>query len=568
MVSRAALLALVASMVASPACARAPIADTVLLHGRLFTAEPSQAWAQALAIRNGRIDAVGSDARIARRIGPGTVVVDLHGGIVLPGLIDSHVHPVGGGRQLEEATLDGKPVSLAEFHRFFDQALASGRAEYKGVTIITGVHANLWSENLSALLDAPPYAGRPILLCGWDGHTGWASKALLARFGLSDAASLASLPEAERADFQQDGHGGLTGFATERGLSRLKIVFPGHDGVMSLQWLRDGQRYLNSHGVTGVLEANASYIPEDGEATLPLYRALAWNGDLTLRVSALLEAKDQSDLPRILAMRAAFPPLPGFAIKGVKVYVDGDIEYPSQGAALIEPYANSGKFGQLHLTAPELAAILGKANAQGLFVHMHTVGDRAVRTGLDAITLARQTDPTHSLTNSLAHLQVVAKDDVARFAATGTMASFQLLWAMDDDTESKLTRPYVSAGTYARQYPVRVIWQAGGHFAGGSDWPVTSGDPFAAIATAMTRRGPHGVLNPDQTMPLAPMIRAYTLEAARLIGRADEIGSLRAGKLADMILIDRNPWSISPEALARTRVLWTMVGGRVVYRAP
>lgn len=541
-------------------------ADQVLLHGRIYTAEPGAPWAEAVAVRDGRIAAVGSDQAISGLIGETTTITDLNGGMVLPGLIDSHAHPIAGGRQMTFADLAGKPVTLQEFKAFVDASIASGKALQGDRIIIGGVPPGIWSEDLGAIFNAPPYAGRAILFAGADAHTGWASVAMLKWLGL-DRATIEAMPPTERSYYHVDARGEPSGFAVEAGASHLFRGLPGRDGAYLRNWGVEAMRYYNAHGVTAVLEANAGHPSSDGEAILELYRDLAQSGDLTMRVSALLEAESEADLPQIYALRDKYAGLPNFKVIGVKIFADGVVDYPAQTAATLKPYLNSGKSGVLKITPDAMTRIVVDADRHDMLAHIHAIGDRAVEVALDAIAAARKADRASDLAHTLVHLHLVAPKDVPRFGTLAVIASFQLLWAALDQTERDLVKPYLASDVWDEQYPAYSIAATGGIVAGGSDWPVSTGNPWAAIAQAMTREGPYGVLGAKERMTIDQMLRAYTINAARALRRDQEIGSIRPGKEADLILIDRDVTRLPPKEVAATRVLWTMLHGQIVWRA-
>jgi len=542
-----------------------PAADEVLLHGKVYTADPARPWAQAVAIRNGKIAAVADDTTVSGWIGPQTRVVDLHGGMLMPGLMDSHVHPLAGGRQMTLADIGGRHLTLPQFKAFVDEAIASGKALHEGRVVIVGVHPSIWSEGLGAIFNQPPYARWAMLFAGSDAHTAWASKPMLEHLGLN-AKSIAALPAEQRQYYKLDRRGEPTGFAVEAGASRLFSGLPGRDGRYDSRWGELAVRYMNEHGVTGVLVANAGHVPEDGEQILTIYQQMARSGQLTLRVSALLEAQSSADLPEIYRLRSKYSGLPNFSIVGVKLFADGVVDYPAQTAAVLKPYLGTGKNGVLKIEPEEMARIVTDADRHDMLVHIHAIGDRAVRVALDSIEAARQANPGSKLHHTLAHLHLIAPADVPRFKRLNTVVSFQLLWATLDRAERDLIKPYLAPDVWNEQYVAYSLYKAGATVAGGSDWPVSSGNPWEAIAQAMTRAGPFGVLLENERMPLTAMLDAYTIGAAKALRLEDQVGSIVAGKDADLILLDRDVTQLAPAAIAKTRPLWTMLRGRVVYR--
>lgn len=555
-------LASVASVGVAAAATRA---DQVLRNAAIYTAEPEKPWVDAVAIKDGRIFAVGTEAQVTRHIGKQTIVTDLGGRMLMPGLVDSHAHPLAGGRQLSLADLGGKAVTFDGFRGFVDSALASGKAMHGNIAVIAGLPSSLWSQDLSGVFNAPPYADRAILFAGADGHTAWGNRALLAHLGIT-AATLAELPPQARADYHVDASGTPTGFAVEAGAARLYRAIPAPDLPTARGWLRAAIEYFHQYGVTAVLEANAGHSPEDGRAVLEVYRDAVGEGELGLRVSALLEARSAADLTEIYRVREQYSSLENLQIIGVKLYADGIVDYPAQTAAVLEPYLQTGRTGELKIPPEEMARIVADADGHDLLVHIHAIGDRAVAVALDAIQASRAARKSSRIPHTLAHLHLIAARDVQRFHALDAIASFQLLWATFDQSEHDMIKPYLSGKTWDQQYVARSVYEAGGVVAGGSDWPVSSGSPWQAIAQAMTREGPYGVLGSSQRMLLGAMLQAYTLNAAKALRRETEIGSIQVGKRADLILLERDPRELTAAQIQTLQPLWTMMDGRIVWR--
>ncbi|HVW70814.1 MAG TPA: amidohydrolase family protein, partial [Steroidobacteraceae bacterium] len=399
-----------------------------------------------------------------------------------------------------------------------------------------------------------------------DAHTAWANHNMLQVLGVT-AAAVAAMPKQNREYFRVDAKGEPTGFATEAGASQLFKALPGRDGTYDPDWGRRAVQYYNERGVTAVLEANAGHPPDDGETVLRVYKELSEQGRLTLHVSALLQAETFGDLGKIYELRRKYSGLRNFAIVGVKMFADGILEYPAQTAAVNHPYSNSGKRGVLKIAPEVMDAIAVDADRHGMIVHVHAIGDRAVHEALDAIAAARRANPGSHLPHTIAHLQLIDPADIPRFGQLQAVASFQLLWAAADAGEVKLVKPYIDPAGYALQYPARSVSASGGTVAGGSDWPVTSGNPWEAIAQAMTREGPYGVLNGSERLTLPVLLRAYTINAAKALCLESRIGSIEVGKEADLVLLPRDITQLQPREIAAVRPVWTRVHGALVTPA-
>jgi len=206
-----------------------------------------------------------------------------------------------------------------------------------------------------------------------------------------------------------------------------------------------------------------------------------------------------------------------------------------------------------------------EADRRGMIVHIHAIGDLAVKLSLDALGAARKANPNGMLPHTMTHLQFVAAKDVPRFADYHVIAALQLLWAVADPSTNEEVKPYIDPAIYARMYMARSLLESGATIAGASDWPVSSANPFEAIYQAETRSGPQGVLDAGQRMPREAMLLAYTRNSAKVLNQLDQIGSIAAGKRADLVLVDRDVLTVPVGDVKDAKVLWTMFGGRIVY---
>ncbi len=545
------------------ACLPATAADRLLVNTKVFTANPQQPYAAAVAVRDGRVLAVGSRAEVAAAAGRDAEVVDLGGHTLVPGLIDSHVHAVWGGIVSLLATdLKNELGSVAELGPIAAEAKRSGRGMSGDVLVISGIPLETWShiDQLNALFGSAEYASQPVFLRGMDGHTGWANAALRRRAGLT-AAYLRGLDEGRRAYFGHDAALEPNGFAVDEGRNLIDAKVPPPDAAKTLAGAEAAVHYLNSLGITSWLD------PLVDEAKLVAYRELALSGKLTAHVAALpvVKPNDPHPLDEVVALRRKFANVPGLTIPGVKVFADGVVEYPSQTAAMTAPYANTGKRGDLLFDPERFAALCIEADRQGLLVHTHAIGDRAVHETLNGIEAARRANGPNALPHTITHLQFIQPGDIPRFKALGVIASYQLLWAGAGTDTIDLVQPYVDPAIYPWQYPARSVLDAGGVVAGASDWFVSSPNPFLAMYVAETRRGEKGVLDANEDMPREAMLYAYTRNAAVAMEQERVVGSIEPGKQADFAVLDRDVLTVSPEELKGTRVLRTMVAGEWVY---
>jgi predicted amidohydrolase YtcJ len=296
---------------------------------------------------------------------------------------------------------------------------------------------------------------------------------------------------------------------------------------------------------------------------------LADHGELTSEVVAfprVLGKDPKAELAGVQKARETYKNVANLHVTGIKVFADGVVEYPSQTAHLSKPYKNTGRNGDLLFDPEKFAELCVAADKEGLIIHVHAIGDGAVKAALDGIAAARKANGNSGLPHTITHEQFVRPEDFPRFRELGVVSALQLFWAEASGDTIEIVKPYLDAEIYKWQYPARSILDNGGIISGASDWPVSTANIFRAIYQAETRRGLEGVLDATQDMPREAMFYAYTRNSARAMNM-DSIGSIGAGKRADLVLLDRDVLTIPPEEMRETKVLWTMVAGKIVYRA-
>lgn len=555
-------------------------ADLILTNAKVFTGEPGQALQQAVAVEDGKILKVGSNAAINALADGQTQRIDLAGKVLMPGMIDTHSHPVMGALASLRANLYDEVKSLAELETWIRAQDQAGVARMGDVVVISGVSSAYWqhSRELAKRFNQGDWAKQPLVLDGIDGHTGWANRAMLERVGIN-AALVKGLDAKEAGYIEHEADLTPTGYLAETGWDRVRSQLPAPSPELLLKAAREAVRVNQQVGVTAWMDAAANgggdqslfemRPTEHDLGVLPLYRQLAENGELNVHVAALLLTHPQSkpaDLAVLDKVMAQFKGVPNLSFPGIKIFADGVMEFPGQTAAVLDPFKNSLKRGELLIDPAHFGELVVAAEQRNWLVHMHAVGDRAVRESLNGFAYARTLSPA-PVPHSISHLQLVNPKEFPRFKELGVIASMQLLWATAESYTEELVKPYVSAMTYSHQYPAQSLHKAGATIAGASDWPVSSPNPWNAIAQASTRKGPLGVLNAKESIDRESMFYAYTLNAAKALRLEQQIGSLAPGKQADLIVLDRDVFKVSDAELFDTQVLETFFAGKSVYRA-
>jgi predicted amidohydrolase YtcJ len=538
--------------------------ERVFFHAKIFTADPEHPYAEAVAIRGGQIVAVGSPPEVTKSVSATAERIDLDGKSLFPGFIDSHSHSIDGGLGLIAADATDKVSSLDALPPFADDAKNSGRGMRGDVLEILGLPLEFWShpDILNADFSSGAYEKQSVLLRGMDGHTAWANRALLQRAGITPE-YLRTLSPAQRSYYGVDKDMRPNGFLVDAGTAKVEALLPKPTADQLLAAGRAALQYNYGLGITAWLDPLAS------DYVLRAYKMLADHGELTSQVVAFPQvlAKDPAaELAAVQKTRAAYSNVPNLHVTGIKIFADGVAEFPSQTAHFTKPYKNSGHNGDLLFDPAKFAELCIAADKQGLIIHVHAIGDGAVKAALDGIAAARSANRESRLPHTLTHEQFVRPEDFPRFRELGVISALQLFWADAGNDTIEILKPYLDAAIYKWQYPARSILDNGGIISGASDWPVSTANVFRAIYQAETRKGTEGVLDFSQAMPREAMFYAYTRNSARAMN-LDSIGAIVPGNRADLVLLDRDVLTVSPEEMRDTKVVWTMVAGKIVYRA-
>lgn len=537
----------------------------ILYNGKVFTGEPEHPYATAVAVRGEKIVAVGNLAEVARSVPADAERLDLEGKSLFPGFVDAHSHSIYGGINRISADASDKVRTIDELAAFAEQAKKSGVGMNGNILEILGLPLEFWShtDELNAKFNGGAYEKQPVLLQGMDGHTGWANRVLLDRAGITSA-YLRKLSEDRRSYYGAGKDFEPNGFLVDAGMENVLALLPKPSEERLLAAAHAALQYNYSLGITAWLD------PIADENVLKAYKLLADRGELLSEVAAFPQAfaKDPAaELAAVQKTREAYKNVANLHVTGIKIFADGVVEYPSQTANLTKPYKNTGRNGELLFDPKKFEELCISADKQGLIIHVHALGDGAVKAALDGIAAARKANGNSGMPDTLTHEQFVAPSDFARFRELGVISALQMLWADAGPDTIEIVKPYLEPEVYQWQYPARSILDSGGIIAGASDWPVSSANVFWAIYQAETRRGPEGVLDASQDMPREAMFYAYTRNSARAMNLQDRIGTIGPGKRADLILIDRDVLTVSPEEMRNAKILWTMVAGKRVWSA-
>lgn len=547
-----------------------PHADLVFTGGPVFTSDAVRSRARTVAVKDGRIVAVAGDD-IADLVGPRTEVVDLAGRMLLPGFQDAHVHPVWGG-------LDMLRCDLAEYRtepEYLD-AIARYVAAHPDDEWILG---GGWQ--MSAFPGGTPSAAsldsvvpdRPAFFPNRDGHGAWVNSAALRLAGIDR-----NTPDPADGRIERDADGNPSGTLHEGAMGLVNRLLPEEPLARLTEALLVGQRYLHSFGITAWQDAIVGSYGDAGDPG-PAYLQAAADGTLTARVVGAIwwdRTKGLEQIPSLIERRERFRG-GRFAATSVKIMQDGVAE--NFTASMLEPYCDGhGHFTDnsgISFVPPE---ILNEAvpllDAEGFQVHFHAIGDRAVRECLDAVEHAVARNGRGDNRHHIAHIQVVHPEDIPRFRRLGVAANMQSLWAALEPQMVDLTLPFLGEPRSAWQYPFGDLLRAGAVLAAGSDWSVSTPDPMAAIHVAVNRKaapgheeGEYDAFLPEQAIDLATSLTAYTAGSAWVNHLERSTGTIEVGKLADVVVLDRDPFEGPADEIGATRVLQTFVEGERVYAA-
>jgi hypothetical protein len=548
------------------------LTDVLFRGGRVFAPSGPDAPAAgpfegAVLVRGGRIAAVGPEEDVVRRAREAgasrTETVDLAGGLLVPGFVDAHVHPVHAG--LDRAACD---LSEAGDLAGYQERVRAYAAAHPDREWITG---GGW--DMSAFPGGLPhrshldFVGRPVYLVQSDLHAAWVNGRALELAGIDR-----NTPDPPDGRIERDPDGTPSGVLHEGAMDLVGRLTPRPTERDLIDALLEAQRYLFSLGVTGWQDAIVGpYAGVDDQ--LPAYLSAAGSGALRAKVVGALwwdRSRGAEQIEELKERRASAEGLPAFRATSVKIMQDGIPE--NFTAAVLEPYCGrGGERGLSYVDPVLLKEYVAALDREGFQIHFHAIGERAVREVLDAL---ENTSPANR--HHIAHLQIVEPSDVPRLAALGVTANLQALWACHDPEMVELCIPHLGEERAAWQYPFADLVRHGTRLAAGSDWPVTSADPFQAMHVAVNRTLPpddpdyatHPAAAtpflPHQALDLATIMTAYTAGSAWLNRSA--AGVIAEGAPADLAVLDRDPFRLPPSEIYATKVVMTFVDGECVHQ--
>ena len=545
-------------------------ADLIFTGGTVHTVNPAQPKAGAVAVKAGRITAVGSDADIRSLAGPNTRVFDLSGKMLLPGFQDSHVHPPSGG--LERFQCDLSDLFDRDAYLATITAYATAHPEVEWIRG-GGWYMPCFPGGTPTKQEADAVVpDRPMLLTNRDGHGAWVNSKALEIAGIDR-----NTPDPSDGRIERDASGEPSGTLHEGAMRLVERWMPKLDRGDVERGLLEGQRYLHSLGITAWQDAIVG--SDQWGDTQGIYTDTSLRGDLTARVVGALwwdHDKDEEQIEGLIEARKQAS-AGRFNATSVKIMQDGVLENGT--GALIDPYLDpcgvagcthdKGNRGLSFVDPEALKGYVTRLDAEGFQVHFHAIGDRAVREALDAIEAARRANGSNDNRHHIAHIQVVHPEDLPRFAALDVVANCQPLWAANDAQMVDLTLPFLGPERSAWQYPFESLRRSGARLAFGSDWSVSSPDPLLEMDIAVNRSEPDDPepLLPQERVSLEDAIGAFTMGSAYVNHLDDVTGSIEVGKYADLAVIDRDLFSPDLQRVSEAEVVLTMVEGEVEYSA-
>ena len=539
-------------------------ADKVFINGSIHTFNQELTVVTAIAIQDGLITLVGTNEEINRSIGEMTEVIDLKGKMMMPSFHDAHSHPVWSGvDQLKCVVSESYDIDIMQAQ--LKECLSSELTKETGWIVGTQLNIGVFpSGNVDKSFLDKISKDIPIYVDAEDGHNGVANSKALEIAGISK-----ETPNPENGIIEKDP---LTGepsgtLREPSAMNMVKSIMPKDSDGLYDKGLYFAQDLAHSFGITASIAASV------GERHMATYKRAADRGDLELRIITCLEfgdtlfSQDPVTFEEVYRNRTQYSDS-RINVDCIKIFIDGVLE--GQTGAVLEPYLGTDNYGQLYLEQDVLNAVVTRFDSENIQIHTHAIGDRAVRSTLDAfeyaISMNGKTDNRHHIS----HLQMIDEEDIPRFSELGVAANFQAAWALPDEYITEINTPELGIERVNRMYPIGSVFRANGLIVGGSDWAVSTMNPLVAIETAVRRQDPDdrvsGFLNKNESIDLTEMLKAYTTNAAYLMHQEEYTGSIEVGKAADLIILEKNLYNIAVDEISEVKVLQTLLEGKTVFR--
>ncbi len=533
-----------------------PSADVLILNAHVFTADPANPSAEAVAVKANRIVFAGSAKEAQAWRGPGTRLIDGGQCTLMPGFIDCHFHLLLGSLSLDDIHLES-----ATTYEDCAALLRSYAAEHPHKTWLSGVglkynlgpgHMPLERRHLDPLT-----GDRPLFIVAYDGHTAWANTAALQEAGIFHGGRVGP-----NSEIVLDEHGEATGELRESAQERVSSRLPKPDAAEIRRLLKKGLALASSFGVTSIHNMDGS--PEQAA----LYAAFEDTGDLSVRI--YLPYSIRPDTPFEALEKEAAAMKHSYAsglLRGgcVKLFMDGVIE--SYTGLLVDPYADDASTnGGSNYSVEHFNRLVVEADRLGLQIFVHSVGDGGVRRVLDAYELACKTHGQRERRHRVEHIEVIHPQDVHRFAGLGVIASMQPLHAPPSGEDGDIWLWRVGRQRWPYSFAWTTLRQAGARLVFGSDWPVVSQNPMLGVHNALNRL-PWEPGMPAFRQSLADTLLSYTRDAAYAEFQEDQKGQLKPGFLADLVLLSENIFQTPADKIKDVHPVMTMVDGRIVFEA-
>jgi hypothetical protein len=538
-------------------------ARQVFLNGSIHTFNKQLEIIEAISIKDGVIEQIGSNEEIKKIIDKNTSVINLEGKMMMPSFHDAHSHPIWSGIDQYKCVVS-ELYEIEGMQSEIKECLNSELTKTTGWLVGTGLNIGIFPAGNpnKSLLDEIS-TDIPIYVDASDGHSGLANSKALELAGIT-----ANTSNPEQGIIERDPNTGEpSGTLREpAAMNLVRDITPKDTDALYDKGLNFAQDLAHSFGITSSIAASV------GKQHMATYKRAAVNNQLNLRVITCLSfgglfVRNSGSFDDVLKDRAQYSD-PRINVDCVKIFIDGVLE--GQTGAVLEPYLDSGNYGQLYFDQDTLNHAVARFDADNIQIHTHAIGDRAVRSILDAFEFAIAINGRTDNRHHISHLQMIDPADIPRFKELGVAANFQAAWALPDEWITDINTPELGIKRVNKMYPIASVFRAGGLIVGGSDWAVSTMNPLVAIETAIRREDPddriQGVLNENERMTLVEMLKAYTINAAYLMHQENLTGSIEVGKAADLIILERNLYDIPIEEISEVRVLETIIEGKTVYR--